>query len=156
MSEASTALNRRKRFLTPREFAFLREYIGGKNERDSYLSVFPDVAPISASSLGSRIFTRIRKKIDWPALLEAAGLGEMRLLKELEGRLRAETPKPVGANEYQVMPDNPVRMRATELLATLLEKNKTSMSVKLENPEANPVYVMLCKLTEQNKEKDAQ
>ena len=59
--------------------------------------------------------------------LEAAGLGEIRLLKELDSKLQAKVTKYYQDQSLGDHEDNTTQMRATELLAELLGKRKTSV-----------------------------
>jgi 2-phospho-L-lactate guanylyltransferase (CobY/MobA/RfbA family) len=71
-------------------------------------------------------------------LLEAAGLGEERLLREIRKRLDARITKyfkDVSLGEHT---DNAVRMRATELLADLLGKRRTDINLHSDLVEIIP------------------
>ncbi len=70
-----------------------------------------------------------KKKVDWPRLLEAAHLGDERLLREIRQRLRAKTTHFWQDHVVVDCEDNATRMRATELLARLLGKDKAELNV---------------------------
>lgn len=115
--------------LSPREAAFLRAYFGGKTETDAYLEVRPAVTRDSANSLGPKLLKRIRKKVDWPKLLEAADLGETRLLRELNKRLSATESLAFEGHVVGHVDDNRTRMEGTKLLAKILGKEKVDVTV---------------------------
>lgn len=70
-----------------------------------------------------------KKKIDWSALLEAAGLGEDRLVREINLRLDAKVSKFYKGEFLGDFEDNRTRMQATELLADLLGKKKAEIDL---------------------------
>ena len=73
-----------------------------------------------------------KKKIDWSAKLEAAGLSEDRLLQELEKRLNAKVTKFYQDENLGEFEDNTTQQRATELLADLLGKKKNQIELSGE------------------------
>jgi hypothetical protein len=79
-----------------------------------------------------------KKKVDWPRLLESAGLGEMRLIREIENQLNAKITKYYQDQSLGDHTDNAVRMRATELLADLLGKRKADLTVHHDIVEIVP------------------
>ena len=81
--------------LTIDERRFLKQYIVLGDLGKAYRRAFPrrSKARKSAQEQGSRMMARIRKKGDLQAILEAAGLGDLRLMLELEKRLTATTVK---------------------------------------------------------------
>jgi hypothetical protein len=62
-------------------------------------------------------------------MLESAGLGEMRLLRELEKRLGAMETHFYQDQVVADCEDNGTRMRATDLLADLLGKRKAEVAI---------------------------
>ena len=76
-----------------------------------------------------------KKKIDWQGKLEAAGLGEERLLREINRRLKAKVTKYWQGVSLGDHVDNATRQRATELLAELLGKKKLELSLNTELPQ---------------------
>lgn len=76
--------------------------------------------------------------MDWPRLLESAGLGEIRLLREVEKQLTATVTKYYQDQSLGDHTDNAVRMRATELLADLLGKRKAELDVHVDVVEVIP------------------
>jgi post-segregation antitoxin (ccd killing protein) len=70
-----------------------------------------------------------KKKLDWPALLEAADLGQTRFAKELNLRYGSEKTEFYQGEEVATVKDNATRMRATELHANVLGITKTSLDV---------------------------
>jgi len=71
-------------------------------------------------------------------MLESSGLGEERLLLELEKRLNAEITKYYQDVSLGNHTDNAVRMRATELLAELLGKRKAEIDLHTDSIEVIP------------------
>jgi hypothetical protein len=129
--------------LTPREQTFFRAYVKGKTQKDAYLEAFPGTNEESASTLSGRLMKRIQAKVDWPKMLESAGLGETRLAREIEARLTAMETKFYQAQVIGDFEDNGTRMRATELLSRLLGKDKAALA--LTGPEGGPIEVSLIK-----------
>jgi hypothetical protein len=125
ISSDATKVNR----LTPRDRIFLLGYIEGKTATDAYLVIRPEVTRETARVLACRMLKRILKKVDWPRLLEEAGLGEMRLVRELNKRLNAMITKYWQDKSLGDFEDNSTRMRATELLADLLGKRKSEVAI---------------------------
>jgi hypothetical protein len=81
-----------------------------------------------------------KKKVDWPALLDQAGLGDDRLVIEINRRLN-EVRTVISKHGVVDSPDGSTRMRATELLAELRGKRKTSLS--LSGPGGGPIPVQI-------------
>ena len=136
--------------LTPREAQFLRAYIKGTPMDQAYLSVLPaghkPMTDDNARKSGSRMLKRIREKVDWPRLMESAGLGELRTLREVDARLKAtkvefyqgQIVKDKDGNPL-LLEDNGTRMRATELLVDLNGKRKLEIS----GPGGGPIPVRI-------------
>jgi hypothetical protein len=124
--------------LTPKEAQFFRLYIRGMSATDAYLKLRPGIKRESANAAGCRTLRRIKRKVDWGAKLEEADLGEIRLLRELHQRLRAETTHFWQDEEVSNLTDNATRMRATELLAELLGKRKAELNVHHDVVEIIP------------------
>ena len=80
-------------------------------------------------------------------MLESAGLGEVRLVREIEKQLNAVVTRYFKDTSLGEHTDNAVRMRATELLADLLGKRKAELTlhhdlveiVPAPRPEDQPV-----------------
>jgi phage terminase small subunit len=115
--------------LTPKEARFFRLYINGMTATDAYLKLCPHVQRDSADEMGCRMLKRIKRKVDWGTKLEEADLGEIRLLRELHKRFRAETTHFWQNEAVENLTDNTTRMHATELLAELLGKRKAELNV---------------------------
>lgn len=93
---------------------------------------------------------RILGKIDWPRLLGEAGLGEVRLLREVQARLAAVETKFWQGKSLGEFSDNAVRMRATEVLADLLGKRKAELNLHADEIviRAAPTPEQLGRLTD--------
>lgn len=114
--------------LSPRERQFLQAYIdNGMYATQAYKSVFPNVNEATSRANGYRMLSRIRRKAGGrEGLLEMFGLGEVRLMKEVDARLKATKVEfYLGAlvrnqdGTPMVLEDNSTRMAATKLLAEL-------------------------------------
>ena len=71
-------------------------------------------------------------------MLDSAGLGEDRLLCELDKMLGAEVTKYYKDGSLGPHTDNATRMRATELLADLLGKRKAELNIHDDRVEIIP------------------
>jgi hypothetical protein len=125
---------------------FLRIYIKGGTLDNAYREVTknrPDGKIIEDESyrkMGSRMLQRIKSKVDWPRLMESAGLGEMRLLQEIEKRYGAMETHFYQDKVVAECEDNGTRMRATELHADLLGRRKNQLEVS--GPGGGPIRVV--------------
>lgn len=130
--------------LTPREAMFFRAYIKGSKIGDAYLACLPEEHPQmnddNARKAGWRMLRRIKQKVDWPRLMESAGLGVMRVLQEEEKRLGAMKSEFYEGEEVAVVEDNGTRMRATELLADL---NRLRSKLEISGPGGGPIPVQI-------------
>ncbi len=123
--------------LTPKESKFLKCYFDGMTEVDSYLHLDSKVTRPSARVLGCRMLKRIKEKIDWPKLMEEAGLGEARLLQELLRMLRMKKVNFWQGSEIEGdWDDATIQLRATELLADLLGKRKHALDLLGEDGQS--------------------
>lgn len=112
--------------LTARERRFLFAVIAGKSGAVAYLEIAmkAGLTAEKARAPASRMLARIKTKVDWPRLLEAVDLGELRLFRELERKLKAMTTKFYEDRAIIDVEDNSTQMRAVELLADLLGRRK--------------------------------
>src|SRR4030042_6274232 len=124
--------------LTPKEAQFFKAYIRGVSAADAYMRLRPDVTRESARSNGCRMLKRIKSKVDWEAKLDAADLSEVRLLREIHQRLKAETTHFWQNESVADVTDNATRMRATELLAELLGKRQAELTIHHDIVEIIP------------------
>jgi hypothetical protein len=115
--------------LTARERRLLLAHIAGASLTEAYLQLKPDVDRVSAANLGSRMLKRILTKAPWEQLLRDAGLGDDRLMRELEARLTAMETKIWQGKPVGDFVDNATRMRATELLAEMLGHQKAELTL---------------------------
>jgi hypothetical protein len=133
--------------LSARESMFLRLYIKGATLEEAYRKIHEgriDAKPISDRSIrqsGSNMLKRIKAKVDWPRLMESAGLGEMRVLREIEARLGAMETHFYQDKVVADREDNGTRMRATELLADFHGKRKNQLEVS--GPGGGPLHYVL-------------
>jgi hypothetical protein len=125
---------------------FLRLHIKGATLVEAYREIHKtrlDAKPLSEKSIrqcASNMLRRIKAKVDWPRLMESAGHGEIRLLRELDKRLNQQ--KTIVADKQALdVEDGPTRMRATELLADLLGKRKSQLEVF--GPGGGPIPVQI-------------
>ncbi len=116
--------------LTPKEAIFFRCYISGMNEVESYLHLDNKVTRPSARVLGCNMLKRIKEKMDWGKLMNSVGLGEARLLQELNRHLRMKKDIfYLGKVVEGDWDDSTIQLRATELLADLLGKRKHALEL---------------------------
>jgi hypothetical protein len=125
--------------LTMSERRFLRAYIDCLDVGRAYRKVHPSLKLKSCQETGSRTLARIRARGDWNQLLEDAGLGDIRLMHELDLRLKA-TKIVVNVVDKQIVEsgpyeDNITRSRATELLAKLLGRDVQKIAFQGGPPE---------------------
>ena len=136
--------------LTAREARFVIERVKGASLGDAYLACLPDTHPPmtgdNARKAGWRLEKRLREKVDWSLLLDAAGLGLMRLIQEQEKRLTAmktefykgEVVKGADGKPLEVE-DNGTRMEATKLLADFHGKRS---KLELSGPGGRPIRIV--------------
>ena len=116
--------------LTPRERRFLAAYFGGMSQWRAYLvTTDKPITESSAKSLASKMLKRIRRKTEYRELLDAANLGDTRLLREVNKRFRAMRTEFYQGEAVAVVTDNTNRQRNTELLADLLGRRKTEIEL---------------------------
>ena len=147
--------NRKQRTeLSVRDLTFLKYYFSGMNETDSYLHLNPSMERDSAAVGGCRLLAKIKKVVDWPKLLESAGLGEVILLRELRRMLRAKKDyfylgKPIEGD----FEDNATQMRCVELLADLHGRRKNVVEVTGKVP-LNIQYELITPIEETDSESE--
>jgi hypothetical protein len=110
-------------------------YFRTSNKTRAYLEVCPGVTEESAGSLGPRFFGKITARVPWPQLLALAGLDDARLANELAKKLEAKKSEFYQGEEVAVVDDNGTQMRAVELLADLLGKRKTDITLNTQPAE---------------------
>jgi len=126
--------------LTPKESIFLRCYLNGMSETDSYLHVEPNVTRPSAGVMGCKWLKRLKEKLNWGELMEVAGLGEVRLLKELRRHLEMKKVTFWQGEEIEGdYEDAPIQLRATEILVDLLGKRK--FALELMGKDGQPIAI---------------
>ena len=131
--------------LRPMDREFLRVYFQTFDIQAAYREAHPrsKATPESVRVLASRQFRQIKERVDWPALLEASGLGEVRLLEELEKRLNAKSTKFYKDERHDDIEDNTTQMRATELLADLHGKRRAKVEVAHSDAVEENVHIYL-------------
>lgn len=102
------------------------------NKLRAYLEVCPGVTEESAGTLGPRLYSRIVARVPWPQLLALAGLDDARLASELARKLEAKKTEFYQGEAVAEVEDNGTQMRAVELLADLLGKRSSDVTVKTE------------------------
>ena len=130
-----TANELRKVGLSPKERRFMAAFFRLGTKAAAYRELSPNVTEESACTLGARIYAKISKKIDWPALLALAELDDARLASELARKLTAKKSEFYQGVSVAVVEDNGTQMRAVELLADLL--GKRSADVTVHNAESS-------------------
>ncbi len=139
-NQESSSIKEKPEDLTPNEARFLIAYLSGMNETDSYLHVDNSVTRPSAGSMGCRMLAKIKAKRDWAALMDDAGLGDLRLLQELGRHLRMKKITFWQGQEIEGdFEDAPIQLRATELLADFLGKRKHAL--ELLGPGGEPLSI---------------
>jgi hypothetical protein len=125
--------------LSMRERRFLFAVIGGATAAASYLALATKPMDLEhARAPASRMFARIKGKLDWAALLEDAGLGELRILRELEAALNATKRIFFNGQQIAEVPDNAARIDALVLLADLLGRRKTQLDLHIDTVTVIP------------------
>jgi hypothetical protein len=137
--------------LSIRERRFLLSHVEGHSLTECYLLLKPEADRVVAATLGSRMMRRIEKKLSWGEILEEAELGDVRLLTELEARLRATFTKHWQNISLGEFTDNAVRMRATELLADRRGRRKAEVNLHTDTIEIRlpPSPEQLARLTDE-------
>lgn len=100
------------------EREFLFSYMEHRcNGTEAWLAIRPDVERASAANMSSRCLRRIKQKLGWTALLDAAGLDDVAIVRKLRQLLDAQRPVHYKGEEVGLYEDGQVQLRATELLA---------------------------------------
>ena len=122
--------------LKPKEITFLHYHLViGLSLSASYREikfVKPQTKDESTRRSASRFFARIKQKIDWPQLLELAGIGLDRVILELNDKLTAKKTEFHQGIAVAECEDNGTQMRALELLAELHGLKKREIKFKGE------------------------
>ncbi|HXK36137.1 MAG TPA: hypothetical protein VJ553_00970 [Candidatus Paceibacterota bacterium] len=124
--------------LTPKEARFFEAYISGMTAKDAYWEIRPRVEERSAIELGCRMLKRIRGKREWGALLDAANMGDDRLLRVLDEMLTAKTTHFWQDTIVCDVEDNSTRMHALELLARLRGRLTAELNIHHDIVEIIP------------------
>jgi len=131
--------------LKPMEIVFLAAWIQSGDLYTAYVSSHPRSLAarnpndaqikLNAQKQGSRIFQRIKRRIDWPGFLELVGLGLDRVALEIQRGLEANSAVFYKGKEVAVVTDNMVRARTRELLADLhgLRKREVTLNAKIQH-----------------------
>jgi len=113
---------------------FLELVATGDRPQQAYQLLFPRATPKSAAAGACRLMKEIQAKTQFRDRLEAVGLGEGRLYREMEARLTATTARYWQDKAIGETPDNAVRMEATRLLARMLgadaERTEADVTVR--------------------------
>jgi len=132
--------NGKEKELTPREVLFLKAYFSGMSETDSFLHVRPETPRLSAGAQGCKMLKAIKAKMNWGELMDAAGLGDARLLQELTRHLKMKKVTFWQGQEIEGdFEDATVQLKATEILADLLGKRKHAL--ELLGPGGEPLSI---------------
>lgn len=126
--------------LTSRERRFLIKYLECGHIGNAYLYISPKTKVSNSFASGSRLMKNIKTKISWDQLLEEAGLGETRLMMELDKRLNAEHERFYQDKSLGTFEDNQTRMKATDLLADILGVKKRE--VKIDNTYRGHIFLI--------------
>jgi|TARA_Y100000310_G_scaffold271862_1_gene286566 hypothetical protein len=129
--------------LTIRERRFLHAYLReGLSATDAYLLIATKVITTgSARELGSRLLKRIKKKVEWTEMLDAADLGLDRLAGEMNRMLRMQKVVHYQGEEVGTYEDSGTQMRAVDLLADLLGQKKSSSNRRHGGEDGGPILI---------------
>jgi len=121
--------------INPTEAKFFRLCFVYLDKKKAYIETHPNVDPNNSNSVSScatRLYNSIVSKFGGSLndMMEVAGLGENRLVKEIQKGLRAKITKHTAKGEkIGVFEDNTTRARTRELLAKVLIGDKKTVEV---------------------------
>lgn len=120
--------------ITPKELEFFGLCFKYLDKSKAYVATHPNIDAEnrkSVSAAASRLYSTVIDKFDGNLndMMEVAGLGENRLVKEIKKGLKSNNTKVTKDGKKLKYPDNATRARTRELLAKVLIGDKKSVEV---------------------------
>jgi len=120
--------------ITPLELEFFKLSFKYLDKCRAYIETHPNIDPNnkgSVSACASRLYATIIDKFGGSLndMMEVAGLGENRLVKEIKKGLEAENVRFTKDDKEVKVPDNATRARTRELLAKVIIGDKKTVEV---------------------------